>query len=84
VLKQIADSHGQSLAQFSVAWVLNNPVISSVIVGATSTKQVEENIGATQLKLTADQTKVCDDIWLELRPPKILLRQVISPSRLLS
>jgi aryl-alcohol dehydrogenase-like predicted oxidoreductase len=45
-------------------------VISSVIVGATSTKQVEENIGATELKLTADQIKVCDDIWLELRPPR--------------
>ena len=69
-LKQIADSHGQSLAQFSIAWILNNPVISSVIVGATSTKQLEENIGATELKLTADETKACNDIWLELRPPR--------------
>jgi len=69
-LKQITDSHGQNLAQFSIAWILNNPAISSAIVGATSTKQLEENIGATELKLTADETKACDDIWLELRPPR--------------
>ena len=69
-LKRIADAHGHNLAQFSIAWILNNPVISSAIVGATSTKQVEENIGATELKLTVDEKKVCDDIWLELRPPR--------------
>ncbi len=69
-LKQIADSQGQSLAQFSIAWVLNNPVISSVIAGATSVKQLEENIGAAELKLTPEQTKACDEIWLELRPPR--------------
>jgi aryl-alcohol dehydrogenase-like predicted oxidoreductase len=69
-LKQIADSHNQSLAQFSIAWILNNPVISSAIVGATSTRQLEENIGAMELKITADEIKACDDIWLELRPPR--------------
>ena len=69
-LKRITDAYGHNLAQFSIAWILNNPVISSAIVGATSTKQVEENIGATELKLTADETKVCEDIWLELRPPR--------------
>ena len=69
-LKQIVGSHGQSLAQFSIAWILNNPVVSSAIVGASSTKQLEENIGSMELKLTADEIKACDDIWLELRPPR--------------
>jgi len=69
-LKQIADAHGRSLAQFSLAWILNNPVISSAIIGASSTRQLEENIGATELKLTTEETKACDEVWLELRPPR--------------
>ena len=69
-LKQIADAHGRSLAQFSLAWVLSNPVISSVIVGASSTKHLEENLGAMELKLTEEETKACDEVWRELRPPR--------------
>ena len=69
-LKQIADAHGRSLAQFSLAWILNNPVISSAIIGASSTKQLEENIGAMELKLTTEETKACDEVWRELRPPR--------------
>ena len=69
-LKQIADAHCQSLAQFSLAWILNNPVISSAIVGASSTRQLEENIGAMELKLTEEDNKACDEVWRELRPPR--------------
>jgi aryl-alcohol dehydrogenase-like predicted oxidoreductase len=69
-LKQIADALGQSLAQFSIAWILNNPLISSAIVGASSTRQLEENIEATELNLTAEQIKACDQVWLTLRPPR--------------
>ena len=69
-LKQIADAHGRSLAQFSLAWVLSNPLISSTIIGASSTRQLEENIGAMELKLTAEETKACDEVWAELRPPR--------------
>jgi len=69
-LKQIADAHGQSLARFSLSWVLSNPLISSTIIGASSTKQLEENIGALELKLTAEEIKECDEVWRELRPPR--------------
>ena len=70
-LKQIADVHERSLAQFSLAWILSNPLISSIIVGVSSTKQLQENIGAVELKLTAEEKKGCDEVWLELRPPRI-------------
>src|SRR5208283_534846 len=69
-LKQIADVHSQSLTQFSLAWILSNPLISSTIIGSSSTKQLEENIGAIELKLTAEETKACDEVWRELRPPR--------------
>jgi aryl-alcohol dehydrogenase-like predicted oxidoreductase len=69
-LKKIADTHNRKMAQFSLAWVLGNPTITSAIVGASSTGQLEENIGALDVKLTPDETKACDDVWLELRPPR--------------
>ncbi len=70
-LKQIADAHGRSLAQFSLAWIMRNPVISSTLIGISSAKQLEENIGALELKLTDEEIKGCDDVWLELRPPRL-------------
>ena len=69
-LKKIADAHNRKMAQFSLAWVLGNPVVTSAIVGASSTKQLEENLGALDVKLTPEETKACDDVWLELRPPR--------------
>jgi len=77
-LKKIADSHGRNMAQFSLAWVLGNPVITSAIVGASSTKQLEENLGALDVKLTMEETKACDDVWFELRPPRFsYLRETV-------
>ena len=69
-LKKIADAHNRKMAQFSLAWVLGNPVVSSAIVGASSTKQLEENLGALDIKLSLEEIKACDDVWLELRPPR--------------
>jgi len=69
-LKKIADSSGLSLAGFSLAWILNNPVISSIIIGVSSTKQLEDNIGTVDLKLTGEQIKACDEVWRQLKPPR--------------
>ena len=69
-LKKIADAHGRNMAQFALGWVLCNPVVTSAIIGASSIKQLEENLGALDVKLTPEETKDCDDVWLELRPPR--------------
>jgi aryl-alcohol dehydrogenase-like predicted oxidoreductase len=69
-LKMIADAHNRIMAQFSLAWILGNPVVTSAIVGASSAKQLEENMGVVDIKLTAEETKACDDVWLEFRPPR--------------
>jgi L-glyceraldehyde 3-phosphate reductase len=45
-LNDIADSRGQSLAEMSLAWILNNKLITSVIVGASSTTQLSQNLKA--------------------------------------
>lgn len=47
-LSAIADEIGCSLAQLSIAWCLKNPQVSSVILGATTVKQLEENLKALE------------------------------------
>lgn len=46
-LNPLAQQAGLSLAQFSLAWVLNQPNVASAIVGASRPEQVEENAAAS-------------------------------------
>jgi L-glyceraldehyde 3-phosphate reductase len=45
-LQDIARERGQSLAQMALAWVLRDGVIASVLIGASSVEQVEQNVAA--------------------------------------
>ena len=47
-LEPLAAGMGASLAQFAIAWCLQNPYVSSVITGATRVEQVEENMKALE------------------------------------
>ena len=67
-LSQIAREHGRNLAQFSLAWTLSNETITSAICGATSLKQLEKNLGATEIRLSEEELAACDDVWQQLRP----------------
>ena len=69
-LTQIAAANNRKPAQFALAWVLGNPGIASAIVGTSSAAQLAENLGALDVKLSPEETKACDDVWLELRPPR--------------
>ncbi len=43
-LNQIAKKRGQTLSQMALAWVLNNKAVTSALIGASSVKQIKENI----------------------------------------
>ena len=43
-LKKIADRRGQSLAQLAIAWLLIEPRVTSVLIGASKISQIDENI----------------------------------------
>jgi L-glyceraldehyde 3-phosphate reductase len=45
-LNEIAKRRGQSLAQLAIAWVLRDPRVTSALIGASSARQVEENVAA--------------------------------------
>jgi aryl-alcohol dehydrogenase-like predicted oxidoreductase len=54
---------GHSPADVALAWVLNNPVVTSPIVGPRTLKQLEENVKATEIKLSEDGLNKLDEIW---------------------
>ncbi len=59
-LKPVADEAGLSMSQLAIAWVLQNPNVSSAIMGATTPKQVKENVKAAGVKLSADTMRAID------------------------
>eukprot|EP00058_Branchiostoma_floridae_P019751 XP_002605241.1 hypothetical protein BRAFLDRAFT_126594 [Branchiostoma floridae] len=46
VLKKVADAHGKTPAQVAIRWLLQKDVVSSVIIGAKTLQQLEDNMGA--------------------------------------
>ena len=49
VLSQIADDIGCTQAQLAIGWLLRTQQVTSVITGATSSEQLEENLGAVEV-----------------------------------
>jgi aryl-alcohol dehydrogenase-like predicted oxidoreductase len=58
----IAKAHDSSPARMSLAWLLAQPVVTSVIVGAKRMDQLEDNLAAADLELSADEMKVLDEV----------------------
>jgi aryl-alcohol dehydrogenase-like predicted oxidoreductase len=62
VLSGIAGVHGVSVARIALAWVLAQEGVTSVIIGARKLAQLEDNLQAIDVQLTADQLKALDDV----------------------
>jgi aryl-alcohol dehydrogenase-like predicted oxidoreductase len=62
-IKEIAAAKGCTAAQLALAWVLAQDENLVPIPGTTKAKRIEENIGAADLDLTADELKAIDDIF---------------------
>lgn len=71
-LKPIADEAGLTMAQLAVAWVLQNPNVSSAIVGASRPEQVRDNVKASGVTLDPAVMKQIDAVLSEvvIRDPK--------------
>ena len=61
-LGPIAEQAGLTLAQLAVAWTLQNPNVSSAIVGATRPEQLEDNVKAAGVRLDTEVLKAIDDV----------------------
>jgi L-glyceraldehyde 3-phosphate reductase len=71
-LNEIAASRGQSLSQLALAWALRDDRVSSVVIGASSVRQLDENLDALQnLSFSAEELALIDqhavdggiDLW---------------------
>jgi len=71
-LDEIARGRGQSLAQMALAWALRDPRVTSLVAGASSVAQLEQNVAALQnLEFSADELAAIDrhavdagiDLW---------------------
>ena len=54
-MEEIGRGYGKSIAQVSLAWHLTNPLITAPIVGARSSEQLKESIGAAGFRLSAGE-----------------------------
>jgi aryl-alcohol dehydrogenase-like predicted oxidoreductase len=66
VLVEVAEGRGVSAAQVALAWLLDRPSISSVIVGARTDAQLADNLKAAELTLTDDESSRLEKVS---RPP---------------
>jgi aryl-alcohol dehydrogenase-like predicted oxidoreductase len=61
-LEPIAKGHGVSVAQIAIAWLLHQPHVTSVIVGAKRKDQLDDNLAATRVVLSADELATLDAV----------------------
>ena len=68
---------GKNLTHAALAWVLQQPGITSAIVGASRPEQLEDSLRGVQVTLEADELRVCDEVWWTLpreRDPQVARR----------
>ncbi len=59
---EIAEQRGATYSQIAVAWLRAQPTVSSVIIGARTMAQLEDNLGAADIDLTAEELARLDQV----------------------
>jgi aryl-alcohol dehydrogenase-like predicted oxidoreductase len=60
-LQQVAEGRGATASQVSLAWLLGRKGITSPIIGPRSISQLQDNVGAAELHLTADEMRALEE-----------------------
>ena len=61
-MRKIGDAHGVSVARVALAWLLAKPQVMSVIIGVKTTAQLDDNLAAVALELSADEMAQLDAV----------------------
>jgi aryl-alcohol dehydrogenase-like predicted oxidoreductase len=61
-MRQIGDARGVSVARVALAWVLAKSFVTSVIIGAKTQEQLDDNLAATELALTPEEMATLDAV----------------------
>jgi aryl-alcohol dehydrogenase-like predicted oxidoreductase len=67
-MREIASKHQASVAQVALAWLLSRPQVSSVIMGVRTPEQLKDNLGASQVQLSAEDLLTLEE--LSALPPE--------------
>ena len=90
VMRPIAQAHGVSVAQVALAWLLHQPQVMSVIVGAKRLEQLADNMAATQIALSAAELGQLDEVsrlpaeypgWMLERQGEYRRKQVVPAAK---
>lgn len=65
-LRPVAEAAGLTMPQLALAWVLRDSRVSSAIIGASRPSQVDENVAASGVKLSAETLALIDRVILPL------------------
>ncbi|OUJ73976.1 aldo/keto reductase [Hymenobacter crusticola] len=61
-LQPLAEAKGATVAQVALAWLLHQPVVTSVIIGAKKMDQLEDNLKAVDVQLTPEDLQKLDEV----------------------
>jgi aryl-alcohol dehydrogenase-like predicted oxidoreductase len=61
-MREIGNAHGTSVARVALAWLLAKPQVMSIIIGAKTIAQLDDNLAATNLALTPEDITKLDDV----------------------
>lgn len=59
-VQRIAEQRGVSMAEVALSWLVDRPAVTSVILGARTVEQLEANLKAADLRLSAEETAALD------------------------
>jgi aryl-alcohol dehydrogenase-like predicted oxidoreductase len=62
VMREVAKTHDTSVARVALAWVLAKKFVTSVIIGAKNPAQLDDNLAAAELELTAEEVQKLDEV----------------------
>jgi aryl-alcohol dehydrogenase-like predicted oxidoreductase len=62
VMREIGKAHEVSVARVALAWLLAKPHVMSVIIGAKTTEQLDDNLAAVDLTLSAEEIARLDEV----------------------
>lgn len=84
-MRTIADDRGCSVARIALAWLLHQPQVSSIIIGAKRPEQLDDNIAAIDIILSAEELATLDEVsrlpleypaWMLARQGEVRVRQL--------
>lgn len=61
-VRTIAEAGGLSMAQVALAWLMDRPAVTSIILGARTLEQLDDNLGAAGLQLSDEETATLDEV----------------------